>query len=504
MVTMSFKCVVLALVLLASITSAHGAERGLQPALSLRFEANLGQADDAVRFLSRGSGFGLFLMDREAVLRLAQPKPAAIRITLPGQNPKTRLEGMDALPGMTHYLRGASPSSWHGDVPAYARVRYPDVYPGIDLVYYGSQRQLEYDFVVRPGARPEAIQLHFDGVRGVQIDDDGRLVLRTAGGQVIQQKPVVYQPDGDRRIPVEGTYVLQGKRRVGFRIPSYDSTKPLIIDPVLVYSSYFGGTGTADQGNAVAVDAAGNAYVAGQTSSTDLLTIKGVQGALRGQLDGFVLKLDPKGTTVLYSTYFGGSGNDEAHSIAVDSAGNAYVTGYTSSSDFPIVNGFQRTRGGGLDAYFLKLNSAGDTILYSSYIGGSADDRAYGLALDQAGNAYITGSTGSTNFPTVNPLQRTNAGGLDDVFVTKIGPGGNIVYSTYVGGIGQDQSYGIAVDTAGAAYVTGYSSSLNFPLVNNIQLGFAGGSDDAFLFKVNAAGSALEYSTLIGGYASDN
>jgi len=520
---MNCKCFFPALIIIVATGSAHAAEgglkpastcatetpeyacsRGFQPALPLRFEANLGQAGNAVKFLSRGSGFGLFLTNHEAVLRLVEPKPATVRMTLGGQNATPRIEGIDRLAGKTHYLKGRSPVSWHGDVPAYARVRYADVYPGVDLVYYGNQRQLEYDFVVAPGARPDVIQLHFDGIRGMHIDKEGQLVLRTAGGEILQKKPVAYQQDGDRRVPLEGNYILRGKHRVGFRIASYDSTKPLIIDPVLVYSTYFGGTGTLDQGNAIAVDAAGNAYVAGQTSSTDLLTIHGVQGALRGQLDGFVLKLDPKGTTVIYSTYFGGSGNDEAHSIAIDSAGNAYVTGYTTSSDFPIVNGFQKTRAGGLDAYFLKLNSAGDTILYSSYIGGSADDRAYGLALDAAGNVYITGSTGSTNFPTVNPLQRTNGGGQNDVFVMKIGAGGNVVYSTYAGGMGQDQSYGIAVDASGAAYVTGYSSSLNFPFVNAYQAAFGGGSDDAFLFKVNPAGSAFEYSTLIGGSGSDN
>ena len=481
-------------------TVEHACSRGLQPALSLRFEANLGQTDKPVKFLSRGSGFGLFLTNQGAVLRLAQPKPSTVRIALTGQSSKTRIEGIDRLPGKTHYLK----ASWHGDVPTYGRVRYAGVYPGIDLVYYGNQQQLEYDFVVAPGARPDVIQLHFDGIRGIRIDREGQLVLETPGGEILQKKPLVYQNDGEQRIPVEGNYILQGKRRVGFEIVSYDSTKPLIIDPVLVYSSYFGGTGTADQGNAIAVDAGGNAYITGQTNSTDLLTVRGVQSALRGQLDGFVIKLDSKGTTVLYSTYFGGSANDEAHAIAVDAAGNAYVTGYTTSSDFPIVNGFQKTRAGGLDAYFLKLSSAGDTILYSSYIGGSADDRAFGLALDAAGNVYITGSTSSTNFPTVNPLQRANAGGLNDIFVTKIGTGGNIVYSTYVGGVGIDQSYGIAVDASGAAYVTGYSSSLNFPFVNAYQSGFGGGSDDAFLFKVNPAGSALEYSTLLGGVGSDN
>ena len=470
----------------------------------LSFEKNLGQAGKHVKFLSRGSGFGLFLTKDQAILRLTQPKAADVGIRLVGQSSNPQIEAMAPLPGKTHYLKGDRPAGWHGEVPNYERVRYGNVYPGIDLVYYGNQRQLEYDFVVAPGARPDRIQIEFDGIRGMTIGADGQLILGAAGGEIHQKRPVIYQEIDGRRISIGGGYVLQGGNRVSFEIASYDSTRELIIDPVLVYATYFGGDGTADQAYGIVVDAAGNAYVTGQTTSTDLLTVGGVQAANAGQLDGFILKLNPAGTDIIYSTYFGGSANDEGHSIAIDGAGNAYVTGFTTSTNFPVVNGFQSTRGGAFDAYVLKLNSTGNQILFSSYLGGSGDDRGFGIAVDTSGNAYIAGATSSPNFPTLNPFQVRNGGGQTDVFVTKVSSAGAVVYSTYVGGIGVDQAYGIALDQLRNAYVTGYSTSANFPLVNAFQPGFVLSTDDAFLFKLNAAGNALEYSTLLGGSGSDN
>jgi len=499
---MTFKSLFFFCISLLAVCPARAADRDYGK-IPLNFEANLGQADQRVKFLSRGPGFGFFLTNEEAILQLVEPEPATVRMKLVGQSERPTITGIDQLSGKSHYLKGNNPAAWRRDIPSYARVRYADVYPGVDLVYYGNQRQLEYDFVIAPGSRPDQIQLRFDGIRGLEIDGDGQLVLKTPGGRILQKKPAIYQEGDAGRIPVDGGYVLRGKHRVGFKVASYDSTRPLIIDPVLVYSTYFGGTGTVDYANAIAVDPAGNAYVTGRTTSTDLLIVGGTTGANAGLMDGFILKLDPKGTTVIYSTYFGGSANDEGHSIAIDAVGNAYVTGFTSSPDFPLVNAFQKTRGGGLDAYLLKLNSAGNAILFSSFLGGSADDQGFGVAVDAVGNAYVTGSTSSTNFPTVSPLQRSLVGGLNDAFVTKVSAGGAVVYSTYVGGIGIDQPLSIAVDRAGSAYVTGYTTSRDFPFVNAFQAEFKGGTDDAFLFKVNAAGSALEYSTLIGGEGSD-
>ena len=306
---------------------------------------------------------------------------------------------------------------------------------------------------------------------------------------------------------VEAAYAIS-RNRVSFKIGEYDKTKPLVIDPVLVYSSYFGGTST-DLPYGIAVDVQGSVYVTGFTTSADFPIASAAQSTYKaGATDAFVFKLDPTGTKIVYSTFIGGSATDESHSIAVDAGGNAYITGYTFSPDFPIVNGFQKTRPGAQDAFMLKLSSAGTTILYSTYLGGSGDDRGYGIALDAGNNVYVTGITASSNFPTASPYQPSIKGGFADCFVTKIGAAGNLIYSTYVGGIGNDNALGIAVDGSGAAYVTGWTTSIDFPMVNAFQSVFSGvtpgsGTDDVFVFKLNPAGTSLDYSTYIGGTGSD-
>ncbi len=476
--------------------------------------------DARVAFLSRGPGYGLFLTKDGAVLRLLGSKPATVQMKLVGGS-SSDIHGIEPVPGKVNYLTNSAPKGWHGDIATYSRVRYAGVYPGIDLVYYGSQRKLEYDFTVAPGSHPDLIALRFEGVQRLDIDGKGDLVLKTPAGEVRQPRPVIFQEANGKRIPVEGGYVLRGKKTVGFRIGNYDLTKPLTIDPVLVYSTYFGGSGTGiDQANAVAVDSDGNAYITGVTASDGILLVNPFQTSNRGLTDGFVLKLDPTGSTVIYSTYFGGSGNDEGHSIAIDAAGNAYVTGLTSSSDFPTTsNAAQRTKAANQEGYLLKLNPAGNNILYATYLGGNGDDRGMGVAVDPKGGIYVTGLTGSTDFPVVGGFQTTNMGGLADVFVTKFGPTGAIQYSTYVGGRGNDQGYSIAVDAAGAAYVTGFTTSANvvvnsltrepqrfdrsFPTANAFQSDYGGGSDDAFVFKLSPAGNSLEYSSYIGAGSSD-
>ncbi len=470
-------------------------------------------------------------MDDGALIRLlgrAGEPNANVRMRPAGAVSRPAISGLEPSAGKTHYLMGSNPAGWTTDVATYSRVRYAGIYPGIDLTYYGNQRQLEYDFLIQPGSRPETVEMQFDGVRGIGIDDEGGLVLRTAAGDIRQPRPVVYQEDGGRRIPVKGEYELRGGHRAGFRIGVYDRTKPLTIDPVIVYSTYFGGTKTGalvgDQAKAIAVDSAGSVYVTGVTFSTDLLNVNAAQTTQHGGTDAFVFKLDPTGTVLLYATYFGGLGNDEGHGIAIDGAGNAYITGYTSSDNLPTTpNAAQRSRAGNEDAYLLKLNPAGNTMLYSTFLGGSGDDRGYGVALDTKGGIYIAGSTGSGNFTVASPFQASNAGGLGDVFITKFGPTGTIQYSTYAGGRGNDQPYGIAVDVAGAAYVVGLTTSgcppvdpaakntipcdANagpFPHVRAFQADFGGGSDDAFLLKLSPAGNSLEYSTFLGGLGSEN
>jgi hypothetical protein len=499
---------VLAVILLLSAMPAQAAA-GSNPfygKLELAFERNAGQADKTVEFLSRGSRYTLFLARNEAVIGFTAPNASVVRMKLLGQNRHPSVDGLDRLPGSANYLTGSG-SAQQTDIPRYRKVRYSEVYPGIDVVYHGNGQLLEYDFIVSPGSDPNRIRIGFSGVRSRSLDSAGDLVLQTESDPLLQRKPRAYQNIDGIEKNVDVAYVIS-RDQVRFKIGDYDRTKPLVIDPLLVYSTYFGGSGP-DQGNAITVDVEGSVYVTGVTTSLDFPVASGVQMThAGGTTDAFVFKLDPTGTQVVYSTFIGGSGNDEGHSIAVDSGGNAYITGFTNSNDFPIVNGFQKKRGGLLDAYVVKLNRAGNQILFSSYIGGSIDDRGYGIALDRANNIYITGTASSTDFPTVNAYQRNNAGGFADGFLTKIGPAGNVIYSTYVGGIGNDNPLGIAVDGNGAAYVTGFTSSPNFPLVNPFQDKFSGitpafGTDDAFVFKMNPAGTALEYSTYVGATSSD-
>jgi len=485
------------------------AATGVDPAfgkIDLAFERNEGQVDRQVKFLARTSGYSLFLTENEAVMNFTGSTSSVIRMKLLGQKRHPEVDGVDALAGTTNYLLGNSSPHVTG-ITSFKKVRYSEVYPGVDVEYHGNGKLLEYDFIVKPGSNPDRIRIGFSGVRGVSLDSSGDLILKTNRDAIVQRKPRVYQQiEGQERI-IDGSYVVRGGR-VGFRIGAYDGSRPLIIDPVLVYSTFFGGTGT-EIPYGIAVDAQGAVYVTGATTSTDFPLQSPLQTEYKGgSTDAFVFKLDPTGSQIVYSTFIGGSNTDEGHSIAVDASGNAYITGFTLSSDLPIINGFQKTRAGGQEAYALKLNSSGTSILYSTYLGGTADDRGTGIALDPANNLYIVGVTASTNFPTATPYQTSNAGGFADGFVSKISSAGALVYSTYVGGFGNDNPLGIAVGSNGAAYVTGWTTSINFPMVNAYQSKFSGvdtptGTDDVFIFKLNPAGTALEYSTYVGGIGSD-
>ena len=374
----------------------------------LHFEANRAQTDPRVQFLARGGGYTLFLTPTETVLVLTR---TVVRMTALGANPEPRASGQAELPGKANYFRGNDRRKWDTNVPTYARVRYRDLYPGIDLIYYGTQGQLEYDFVLAPGADAGQVVLRFEGADKIEVDGHGDLVLQTATGALRQRKPVLYQQGADGRRAVAGGYVLKGADRVGFQVGGYDRSRPLVIDPVLVYSTYLGGSGDDFFGR-IAVDDSGSAYVTGGTRSADFPTTPGtVQAALRGTLDAFVTKLDPTGTAIVYSTYLGGSGDrfgtgDAGSGIAVDSDGNAYVTGGTFSADFPTTPGaFQTTLGGLSDAFVTKLDPTGSALVYSTYLGGRANtvstgEGGSGIAVDVDGNAYVTGTTENGDFPT--------------------------------------------------------------------------------------------------------
>jgi hypothetical protein len=459
--------------------------------LPLSFEPNQGQTDSRVKFLVRASGYTLFMTAQEAVF--VGREGSVERMKLLGSNRNARVEPLEKQPGISNYFIGNDPSKWRTNIPNYGRVALRNVYPGIDLIFYGKDRQLEYDWAVAPGADPKQIRVRWGGTKEITKNITGDLVLTSS---LRQKKPVILQ-EGK---PIEGGYVIRGKE-VGFEVATYDVAKPLVIDPVLVYSTYLGGGGL-DAGNGIAVDGAGNAYVMGATTSTNFPTADSEQASSGGNYDSFVTKINAAGTALVYSTYLGGTRADYGSGIAVDSLGNAYVTGVTDSSDFPTANPLQAGSGGGNDVFVTKLDSRGDTILFSTYLGGSGDDYGAGIAVDTSDNAYVTGYTQSTDFPTTSPLQR-NYGGAQDAFVSKITTAGTaLVYSTYLGGSGPDYGFGIAVDSAGSAYVTGLTNSANFPTANPLQAS-NGGTSDAFVTKINAVGSALVYSTYLGGSGTD-
>jgi hypothetical protein len=447
--------------------------------LPLSFEANHGQTDGRVKFLSRTSSYSLFLTGDEAVLTLrgsktnthkakiantahtlksgmAEPKAGGVlRMKLRNANPSAKVTGVDELAGTSNYFIGNDPAKWRTTVPTYAKVKYEGIYSGIDLVYYGNQRQLEYDFIVAPGANPRRIAFDVRGAKCIRQDARGDVVFKVGGDEIRWHKPVVYQEKDGKRQEIAAHYIITAANRVGFAVADYDASRPLYIDP-LIYSTYLGGSGD-EYGTGIAVDSAGNAYVIGTTTLTNFPTMNPLQPNFGGgAYDLFVAKLNSSGSALVYSTYLGGSGSDAAFGIAVDSAGNSYLTGWTYSTDFPTMNPLQPVYGGGLfDAFVTEINASGSALVYSTYLGGSGDDIGFGIVVDNTGSAYVTGETSSTDFPTANPLQPSLAG-ESDAFVAKIGPvGSSLVYSTYLGGSGGAQGSGIAVDSAGAVYVTG-------------------------------------------------
>lgn len=519
--------------------------------LPLSFEANQGQQDSTVEFLSRGQGYTLFLTRTEAVLVLTRlgklqqsgktagqmPESAIVRMALLGANAEPAIRGLDKLSGKSHYFIGNNPQGWHTGIPHYAKVHYRAVYPGIDLVYYGNQRQLEYDFIVSPGSDPKAIRLDFNGVDKMSIDAQGNLVLHTAQGEIKQHKPFIYQDIEGERKTVAGHYVLKDTHQVGFQVASYDAHKPLIIDPVLSYSSYLGGSAD-DTGRDIAVDGAGNAYVTGETFSTDFPATSGAldgfcgsNGTCNNGSDAFVTKLNAAGDALVYSTYLGGGGTDAGSGIAVDSAGSVYVAGATRSIDFPTTSGAFDTACGSdgacdntdfakFDVFVARLDASGSALMYSTYLGGNDNDypeeRDLSIAVGNPGEAYVTGSTRSTDFPTlVNAYQPDFGGGFADNFVARLDTlaagAASLVYSTYLGGDKDDSVFGIAADGSGNAYVAGTTSSTDFPVRNAFQAAHGGGSTASFLdgfvtkLDTRASGDAsLIYSTYLGGSGREN
>lgn len=492
--------------------------------LPMYFEANQGQADGQVKFLVRGTGYALFLTPSEAVLVLRRPMatartlppdspssfsrsepetgdPTVLRMKLVGANPSAEVSGVEEMPGKVSYFVGNDPRAWRTRIPIFARVKYRDVYPGVDLVFYGRNGEVEYDFVVAAGADPTRIRLALHGADKLEIDARGDLVLHTAAGKVSLRRPLVYQDTNGTKQTLSGRYVRKGERQVAFHVAAYDRSRPLVIDPVLSYSTYLGGS-TTDYARGIALDPSGNAYVIGSTYSPDFPVANPLTRAIGGIIDAFVTKLDSSGSALVYSTYLGGNDYEDGFGIAVDAAGSAYVTGRTLSADFPLMNPLQPACGAGVmycgNAFVTKIAPSGSALVYSTFLGGSSPDEGNGIAVDATGAAYVVGWTASDDFPTMNPLQPALRG-IWDAFVAKVNPAGSaLVYSTYLGGSDADRGLAIAVDPAGSAYVTGWTSSPDFPTVNPLQPAPSPRAN-AFVAKLDPAGSRLVYSTYLGG-----
>ncbi|HSE18814.1 MAG TPA: SBBP repeat-containing protein [Pyrinomonadaceae bacterium] len=473
--------------------------------IPLSFEANHGQANEKIKFISRGSGYSLALAPTTFTLAVADKNSTAVlQATLLGGNAAAKLTGVERLLTTTNYLAGSDPHKWKTNVPNYAKVKYSGAYRGIDLVFYGNQNQLEFDFIVSPGADPNVIALGFEGITDLRVDEKGDLILRTGAGEIRQSRPVVYQQINNVRQIIPASYLVKGNKQIAFQIANYDRTKPLVIDPTLAFSTYLGGS-SMDRGEGIAVDAAGNAYITGNTFSTNFPVTPGAFQTMKAgiaETDALVTKMNATGTALIYSTYLGGSNRDSSNDIAVDAAGNAYITGLTDSGDLPTTPGaFRTTPAGGDDfnSFVTKLNPTGTALVYSTYLGPGLGT---GVVVDSSGNAYITGQA-APGFPTTPGAFQAMSGGNSDAFATKLNATGTaLIYSTFLGGSGFDIGTEIAIDSAANAYVTGRAEA-GFPVTSGAFQTILGGSFDGFVTKLNTTGTALVYSTFLGGTTAD-
>jgi len=478
----------------------------------MSFEANRGQTDASVKFFTRAAGYNLYLTASEAVMVVSKTaaegtEPEVLRMKLKGANANPSVRGMEIMPGYTNYLLGNDRSKWLTDVKRYGKVKFGQVYPGIDMVYRFEKGNVEYDFVVAPGANPGRILMGFKGAKTLRLDPQGNLVLRTGTGELTCKAPELYQTLGARRVPVKGRFVLAANNNVRFEVGDYIKSRELVIDPSLGYSSFLGGT-VDDKGYAVTVDATGNAYLTGTTISADFPGVAGsTQTFNGGGTDIFVAKVNPSGSATVWATYYGGAGDDSGLGISVDGTGKVYVTGSTTGT-LPL-----RTLlgpGGGTDAFLTAFAADGASTIYSVQFGGAQVESGNGVIVDAAGNAYVTGVTGSiavNTFPTTalsaQPL--AVAGAQTDAFVAKFNAAGAQVYATYLGGTGIDNGNAIAIDAAGNAYVTGkcgddFVSVAAYPTVfkNTVS-----GASDAFIVKVDPTGANFVYKTYVGGSGID-
>ncbi len=478
------------------------------------FEPNVGQAAAPVRYLARTPEATLYFAASEVVI--AGPSPWVLRLRFVGGNPQAAVIPSGDIAGKANYFLGRDPTRWRTNVPTHAAITYRGLYPGIDLRYSGDQAALKGTYTIAPGADPSRIRWRYQGADAVRLGVEGdlQIVARRSGNlrRLTERSPVAWQVVNGQRIMIPAAYVVAPDGTVSFALGRYEDTLPLVIDPAIVYSTYLGGT-IFDLGWDIAVDRRGNAYIAGYTASTDFPTVNPRQPAPGGQGEAFVAKFDPRGRPV-YSTYLGGNYLDQAYAVAVDADGNAYVTGSTGSADFPIRSAFQPKYAGGWDAFVTKLDPTGN-LVYSTYLGGSSEENRTNagvpgdIAVDTSGQAYVTGDTQSPDFPVTPGAFDTTCGtdgacnGSTEAFVTKIDATGKaLVYSTFLGGERGDTGWSIAVDQKGRAIVAGDTTSQQFPTRRAFQPTCApsfAGCWDAFVAMVNPSGTRLAYATYLGG-----
>jgi Beta-propeller repeat len=519
-----------------------------QSNLPLYFEANQGQTDGRVKFLSRGAGYSLFLTEDGATLSLRMPQADdaahtadpgdsaagrpdrglranamlrgrrqsptryatdSVQLKLVAANPSPAVSGDSPQSGRVNYFLGKDPSRWHAGITTYKGVRYANVYPGVDMLFHGSQQELEYDFEVAPGADPSRIALRVNGARDLRLDLSGNAVVSTPVGDIALHKPVTYQGEGSSRTEIASNFELRPDGTLGFHVGHYDRSKELVIDPVLTYSTYLGGSDTGFIAGLV-TNSSGNVFVAGQTTSADFpVTLGAFQPSLPNAESAFVTEFTPDGSSLVFSTFLGGTtGFNHGWDVDIDSDGNVYVTGETGASDFPVFSAFQSTRKGTSDVFLTALNPGGGSIRYSTYLGGKGSENGTGIRTGNPGKVYVTGTTYSTNFPTTANAFKTKLGSAGgNCFVAKFDTNklgsASRIYSTYLGGsnaFDYDECSRIARDSKGDVFVTGNTASFDFPTTSGAyQTHLNGDQLDAFVSELNTTGTVLLHSTFLGG-----
>ena len=493
--------------------------------LPVSFVPNIGRYDKQVKYSASGPGYTFFLTETGATYAFIGSKRDAdeaysLKVEFAGAGSETEMRPGSRRSGSVNYLLGADSTKWATDVPLFGQVTYENLYPGIDLTYSGKKRRLKYEFAVAPGADYRRIKMVYAGADSLRVSGKGNLIIDTPWGELVDKKPYVYQESGGEKVPVDSKFVVSGKA-VGFSIGWFDRSRPLLIDPGIEYSTFIGGD-QYDYGLSIALDSDNNAYISGCTGSTNYPTTPGVYDPTHnGGWDVNVTKLNAAGSALVYSTFIGGTNLDRGTGIAVDQTGNAYIAGFTESTNYPTTPGAYgpvitaaalrrsgaRMQSPGVlrqDAFVTKLNSSGTALVYSTYLGGTALDWAYDIAIDNFGNAYVAGGTESNNFPTTAGAYDETFNGASDAFVAKLNAAGSaLIFSTYLGGNHVDGANGIALDFSGYVYVTGSVESNNFPITAGVYGDEYEGQMDAFVTKFTPDGSALSYSGLLGGDSND-